>query len=244
VLLRQPNVGDSQKSVKRLERLYAIHEELRRRAPAPVSAARLAEEFGVTRRTIERDLDALRSSGVPVDADVGRTGGYRLERTRGSVVFSLGPEEVVALLLAAKVAEGMPFGGSAISATKRLLDALPASTRVGVEELRDRLRAVLPDVAPARPTVQRAVEAAVRDRLVVRIRYVDRNGETSSRAVEAHGFTGAPDGWYLIGWCRLRRAGRMFRLDRIGRATVTREVAPWRDVDEVLGWVPQQLARP
>lgn len=230
--------------MKRLERLYAIHEELRRRAPVPVSAARLAEEFGVTRRTIERDLDALRSSGVPVDADVGRTGGYRLERTRGSVVFSLGPEEVVALLLATKVAEGMPFGDAATIATKRLLDALPAPTRVGVEELRDRLRAVLPDAPRARPAVQRAVEEAVRDRRVVRLRYVDRNGEVSSRAVEAHGFTGAPDGWYLIGWCRLRRGGRIFRLDRIQRATVTREHAPWRDVDEVLGWVPQQIARP
>jgi predicted DNA-binding transcriptional regulator YafY len=230
--------------VKRLERLYALHEELRRRAPVPVSAARLAEEFGVTRRTIERDLEALRSSGVPVDADVGRTGGYRLERTRGSVVFTLGPEEVVALLLAAKVADGMPFGDAAVTATKRLLDALPASTRVGVEELRDRLRAVVPEAPRASPVVQRAVEAAVRDHLVVRIRYADRHGEVSSRAVEAHGFTGAPDGWYLIGWCRLRRAGRMFRLDRIQRATVTRERAPWRDVDEVLGWVPQQITRP
>lgn len=230
--------------MKRLERLYAIHEELRRRAPVPVSAARLAEEFGVTRRTIERDLDALRSSGVPVDADVGRIGGYRLERTTGRVVFSLSPEEVAALLLAAKVAEGMPFGAAASTATRRLLDALPESTRVRVDELRDRLRAVVPDAAAPTPAVQRAVEEAVRDRLVVRIRYVDRDGAITSRAVEAHGFTGAPDGWYLIGWCRLRHAGRIFRLDRIQRATVTREHAPWRDLDEVLGWVPQQIERP
>ena len=230
--------------MNRLERLYAISEELRRRAPASVSATRLAEEFGVARRTIERDLDALRSAGVPVDADVGRTGGYRLLPTRGRAVFSLGPEEVVALLLAAKVAEGMPFGDAAVAATKRLLDALPDSTRVGVEELRDRLRPVVPDAPRARPAVQHAVEAAVRDRSVVRIHYVDAEGASTTRAVEAHGFTGASDGWYLIGWCRLREAGRMFRLDRIRRATVTRERSPWRDVDEVLGWVPRTTTRP
>jgi len=230
--------------VNRLERLYAINEELRRRAPVPVSAARLAEEFGVTRRTIERDLESLRAAGVPVDADVGRTGGYRLSAVSGRAVFSLGPEEVVALLLAAKVAEGMPFGDAATTATKRLLDALPASTRVGVEELRERLRAVVPDAPRARPAVQRAVEAAVRDRSVVRIHYVDAGGVATTRAVEAHGFTGATDGWYLIAWCRLREGGRMFRLDRIRRATVTRERAARRDVDEVLGWVPQTIARP
>jgi predicted DNA-binding transcriptional regulator YafY len=79
---------------------------------------------------------------------------------------------------------------------------------------------------------------------VVRIHYVDAGGVATTRAVEAHGFTGATDGWYLIGWCRLRDGGRMFRLDRIRRATVTRERAARRDVDEVLGWVPQAIARP
>jgi predicted DNA-binding transcriptional regulator YafY len=230
--------------VNRLERLYAINEELRRRAPVAVSATRLAEEFGVTRRTIERDLASLRSAGVPVDADVGRAGGYRLAPTRGSAVFSLGPEEVAALLLAARATEGMPFGDAAATATKRLLDALPASTRVGVEALRDRLRAAVPGAPRARPAVQRAVEAAVRDRSVVRIRYLDAGGVSTARSVEAHGFTGAADGWYLIGWCRLRDGGRMFRLDRIQRATVTREQAPWRDLDEVLGWVPHTIVRP
>ena len=39
----------------RLERLYALAEEIRRHAPVPVSAAALAEHFSVSRRTIERD---------------------------------------------------------------------------------------------------------------------------------------------------------------------------------------------
>ena len=50
--------------MNRLERLHALTEHLRRVAPRPVSAASLADRFGVSRRTIERDLAALRNAGV------------------------------------------------------------------------------------------------------------------------------------------------------------------------------------
>jgi predicted DNA-binding transcriptional regulator YafY len=234
--------------MKRLERLYAINEELKRRAPFPVSAPTLADQFEVNRRTIERDLSALRSAGVPIDGDVGRTGGYSLAPTKGNVVFTLTPEEVVALLLATRAAAGMPFTSAATTATRRLLDALPDATRVQVDELRDRIRASESSAQRSRPVVRRvvrrAVETAVRDHVVVKLRYVDADGVTTTRAVEAHGFYGAVDGWYLVGWCRLREGGRIFRLDRIAHATVTTEQAVDRDLDEVLGWVPHDVSRP
>ncbi len=230
--------------MNRLERLYAINEVLRRHAPAPVSATTMADEFGVTKRTIERDLVALRYAGVALDADVGRTGGYRLAPSKGNAVFTLGPEEVVALLLAAKAASGMPFAAAANTATQRLLDALPVPTRVAVDELRTRIRAASVHALPVKPSVQRITEAAVRDRLVVRIKYTDAEKTETSREVEAHGFYGAADGWFLVGWCRLRSAGRIFRLDRITRMTTTKEVAPVRDLDDLLGWVPRQTQVP
>ncbi|MEM9656617.1 MAG: HTH domain-containing protein, partial [Actinomycetota bacterium] len=61
--------------MQRLERLFAINDTLRRAAPHRVSAAKLAEEFDVSRRTIERDLASLRAAGVPLYAERGRTGG-------------------------------------------------------------------------------------------------------------------------------------------------------------------------
>ncbi len=230
--------------MNRLERLYATTEELRRHAPARVRAASLADRFGVSRRTIERDLAALRSAGVAIEADVGRSGGYALLPTRGSVVLTLSPEDAVALLLAARAVGGMPFASAATVAAQRLLDALPPATRVAADSLRERIRATRVDAPPVRPAVQRAVESAVRDRLVVRIHYVDQHGVGTNRHVEAHGFYGAIDGWFLVGWCRLRDAGRIFRLDRITRAVVTTEAARARDVDEVLGWVPRPTSAP
>ncbi|MBK5224678.1 MAG: WYL domain-containing protein [Acidimicrobiia bacterium] len=39
---------------------------------------------------------------------------------------------------------------------------------------------------------------------------------------------------YIVGWCRLRDDGRVFRLDRIRSISLTAEVAPVRDLDTVL----------
>jgi predicted DNA-binding transcriptional regulator YafY len=230
--------------MNRLERLYAVAEAIRRRAPAPVSAAALAEEFGVTRRTMERDLAALRVAGVPLYGLSGRTGGQQLATTGGRVVFSLSAEEATALLLAATVAADMPYSDAARTAVGRLLDSLPDDTRVGVDELRHRLRATVGGGVRARPRVQRTVEEAVRRQVVVNLDYEDRNGARTRRSVEPVGFYGGGEAWFLIGWCRLRRDGRIFRLDRIASARLTREPAPVRDVDETLGWVPEELVTP
>jgi predicted DNA-binding transcriptional regulator YafY len=221
-----------------------VTEELRRRAPGEVSAARLAERFEVSRRTIERDLASLQEAGVPLYASMGRTGGYGLDRRTGRVAVTLSAAEVTALLLALSAAEGMPFADSAEQAAARLLDCLPAETRVHVDQLRSRLRTVPPNPPKPTPRVRMAVEEAVRRSAVVRLAYCDRHGRTSRRDVEAVGFYGGADGWYLVGWCRLRRAGRVFRLDRIINAHVTSEIVPARDVDETLGWVPTPTVMP
>lgn len=229
----------------RLDRLYAIAEELRRNAGRPVSAARLAERFEVSRRTIERDLDALRRAGLPLYAESGRRGGAVLDPGGGGrAVLSLAADEVTALLLAATAVGDIPFGGAGRQAIQRLLDALPSPTRVEVEGLRHRIRAVPGRPAAVRPAVRRAVEDAVRREVAVNLRYVDRNGALTVRTVEAHGFYGSHDGWYLVGWCLLRDGGRIFRLDRIRSARLTTRPVARRDLDDVLGWVPQPVRPP
>lgn len=229
----------------RLERLYAINEAVRRAAPRSVSAARLAEEFGVTRRTIERDLAALRSAGVPLYAEHGRNGGQRTVASPERVMVTLTVAEVTALLISLSAGgTDLPFGDAGRTATARLLDVLPDPTRVGVERLRARVRTrPAPDARP-RVRVRRMLEQGVQRSLVANIGYCDRNGQTTKRAVECVGFLHGTDGWYLIAWCRLRDAGRMFRLDRITSARLTTSRAPDRDLDATLGWVPFITATP
>ncbi len=230
--------------MNRLERLYAVAEELRRRSPQPTSAAMLAERFGVTRRTMERDLAALRDAGVPLYASPGRTGGYGVINSGGRAVFSLSAEEVTALVLAVAATEGAPFSDAGRAASQRLRDALPDASRVAVDQLVGRVRTIEAERPRAGRRVQRTLEEAVRQGRVVNIDYVDSEGAQTKRAVEAVGFYCGDDGWYLIGWCRLRDDRRLFRLDRVQRATLTRELIGDRNVDTTLGWVPGPVTTP
>src|SRR5512143_1909602 len=66
--------------MQRTERLFALAEHLRGRRTG-VTAEALAERFGVTVRTIYRDLDALRDASMPLVAERGRGGGYALDRS-------------------------------------------------------------------------------------------------------------------------------------------------------------------
>ncbi len=229
--------------MNRLERLHAVAEEVRRRAPAPVTAATLAGRFGVTRRTVERDLAALRAAGLPLRAAPGRNGGHSLDAVPGRAVLGFTAAEVTALLLALQADGGMPFSDAARSAALRLTDALPPGTREEVDALRSRLR-VVPDTQQSTPQVRRVLEEAVRRNVVVRIDYTDRHGRTTRRDVDPVGFYGANGLWSLVGWCSLRHSGRMFRLDRVRAAALTTRACTHADLDETLGWVPEQGIMP
>src|SRR4051812_46275006 len=86
--------------VKRTERLFAIAEYLRERRTG-VTAEVLAERFGVTIRTMYRDLDALRAASMPLSAERGRGGGYALDKS-----YSLPPVNFTAREAALLVALG------------------------------------------------------------------------------------------------------------------------------------------
>ena len=222
--------------MNRMDRLYAIVEELRARAPRQLQAAELADRFEVSARTIERDILALQEAGVPIWSQRGPRGGYALDPRRTLPPLNLTAEEAVALATALAASGPMPFADAIRSARMKLGAVMATSEATQAEILAGRIR-----VAPAPDTAQdamRAIEEAVMRRVVVRLRYEDRNGTDTDREVEAHGLFSSHHGqkhdWYLIGWCRMRNDGRVFRLDRIREATVTDEAIPDRDVDDVL----------
>ncbi|MER6878459.1 HTH domain-containing protein, partial [Amycolatopsis sp. NPDC000673] len=95
--------------MNRTDRLYALVEELRAVAPRTRTAAWLAARFEVSVRTIERDLGALRETGVPIWTETGRTGGYGLDRERTLPPLTLTPEEAIAITVALRSAAGSPF---------------------------------------------------------------------------------------------------------------------------------------
>jgi predicted DNA-binding transcriptional regulator YafY len=218
--------------MNRTDRLYAIVEELRARAPRTLRAQQIAERFEVSVRTVERDILSLQEAGVPIWAQRGPRGGYALDPRRTLPPLNLTAEEAAALATALAAVGPMPFADAARSARLKLAAVMTSADAAGAGVLADRIRVAPREIAPL--PIMRAIEEAVSHRVVIELNYEDRTGAMTQRAVEAHGLFSSQSGWYLIGWCRMRDGGRVFRLDRIKNAEATDEPIPERDVDDVL----------
>ncbi|MFD8979766.1 helix-turn-helix transcriptional regulator [Streptomyces sp. NPDC059564] len=201
--------------MNRTDRLYALVEELRAVAPRPRSAPWLARRFEVSVRTVERDLEALRQSGLPIRSDSGRAGGYSLDRDRTLPPVTLSATEALAVSVALRTAASTPFAAAAHRAGQKVLAVLPAEVRQREEALA-RLVYRVGDHAPGQSgkLSEMIVEAVVSGH-VLHLTYTDRAGAATTRDVEPLGLLWGPSGWYLAAWCRLRSAVRGFQLDRI-----------------------------
>jgi predicted DNA-binding transcriptional regulator YafY len=225
--------------VNRTDRLYAMVEMLRASAPRPVSGRRMAERFEVSVRTVERDISALQQSGVPIYAEPGRTGGYVLDRSATLPPLNMTPEEATAIAVALAHTSDSPFAPASRTALAKVLQAMSAQQSAAARDLVGRVRLMdrTDDVAPRGRAARTVTESVVR-RLVVEIGYADKAGTVSRRQVEPVGLLSGDNGWYLIGWCRLRDDGRAFRIDRVTSATLTTEPAPPRAIEDLVAAAP------
>ncbi|WP_184290907.1 helix-turn-helix transcriptional regulator [Nocardiopsis algeriensis] len=225
--------------MKRAERLHALSEMLRRSGSRGCTAERLAEEFGVSVRTVKRDLAALENSGAPIWSRPGPGGGYGLVARGTLPPVSLTPVQAVALLAAVSAAPDAPYADLASAGVRKIMDVLDPRTRAKAEELAGR---VWVDAPPPPRAIRSALEEAMAEQRVVRIRYISRDGDRTTRDVEPVMFASANGHWYLIGWCRLRSGMRWFLVSRIEHASVTRVACSGHGIDEV--GVPPATARP
>lgn len=229
--------------MNRTDRLYALVEELRARAPRPMRASELATRFEVSTRTIERDLLALQEAGVPIWAQPGPGGGYSLNPDTTLPPLNLTPEEAVALATALAALPAMPFAAAGQSALGKLAAVMAAAPRDTAARLAARIRVTPLAEQPASP-VWETVRHALLQPEALQITYRDRSGAETVRTVEPAGLLGTGTGWYLAAWCRLRQGPRTFRLDRIAHATRTGEPIAAPDLDALLAELPHDLAVP
>jgi predicted DNA-binding transcriptional regulator YafY len=213
--------------MNRTDRLMAIVLLLRSRRK--LTAQRLAEIFEVSTRTIYRDIDALCQAKVPVVAESGPDGGYSLLDTYSlpPIMFTL--DEAVALFLGGSFVahcQGTPFQEAIKTALIKIEDILPAalrgSVRLSAESiLFDVVRGT--DWAVAREAFA-TINEAIRERKCVRLLYHSlRRDALTERVVSPYGliYDNQNGAWYLVGYCHLRDAQRMFHLSRIERVSRT-----------------------
>lgn len=209
----------------------AIVRTLRRNGTSTVDA--LAQEVGVSRRTILRDIGALRDEGYVIHSDVGRGGGLQLDPQSLQTTAKLSVPEVFALLIsvaAMRAAGNLPFSALADAGLAKIEKALPADK---VKDLRAFLGCLhvgqlsplqdLSDVGAMDPELLRTFEAAFLGRQFIRFDYRDAKGRQTQREVEPQAMLILPPLWYLVGWDPMREEFRHFRMDRISNPEAVAE---------------------
>lgn len=180
------------------------------------TSAVLADRFGVSRRTILRDLDSLAGIGVPVVATPGRSGGVRIRDGYWMPPLHLNAEEATALLLALDhlgPPDSSPLGSAHVSAREKLLATIRPATMVDVRRNLGHLR-VTPDHLLPDPDLVARFRRAVAGQRWCHVVYETTNGP-SERTILPKLVSASGGRWYVSALDALRHARRVFRIDRV-----------------------------
>jgi predicted DNA-binding transcriptional regulator YafY len=198
---------------KRISRLTAILTQLQ--AKSRLTATSLAEKFGVSKRTIYRDIRALEKAGVPILTEEGK--GYTLVEGYRMPPIMFTEKQANALILAEQLvlknrdASLVKDYSEAIDKIKSILkytskdkaNLLGRRTQYDQISYQERNSNVLSDL-----------QNALTNYTLVEMSYTDKEGKVTSRLIEPFALL-STENWYLIAKCRLREGFRFFRLDRI-----------------------------
>ncbi|MFC4561850.1 helix-turn-helix transcriptional regulator [Nocardiopsis mangrovi] len=194
-----------------------------------MTAARLAEELEVSERTIYRDVEALSAAGVPVYADRGSGGGYRLlDGYRTRLTGMTGGEAETLFLTGVPGAAGdLGLGAEMAVAHLKLLAALPEELRERAERVRSRFHLDAtawwrePDDTPHLAELA----AAVWEQRTVEVAYRRFDGTQVQRTLDPLGIVLKAGAWYVLARPHARSGHhadvRTFRVSRIRELGVT-----------------------
>jgi len=208
--------------MQKKSRLFAIAEALRARRTG-VTAQQLADRFGVTLRTIYRDLESLQDAGMPIRADRGRGGGYALDTNYQLPPINFTAREAALLVALSRLAieqRLMPFPRAIERAADKVRAALTTSAQRELLALIGQLQLVGVPALPIPAAVRDAIEMAWFESRALRIVYAKSTYQQSPRLVRIRNLVF--DRQVTLLNCVDLETGqdRQFRLDRIRSATV------------------------
>lgn len=215
----------SEGEMRRAERLFEIV-QLLRRTRGPISGQTIANELGVSKRSIYRDIAALLNQGVPIRGEAGV--GYVLEQGFDMPPLMLTSDELDAAVLGAHwvASRGEPeLAKAALNLISKIEVMIP-------ERLRPHILEPSTSIAPV-PAVEEAVKSssirdAIRKRQKIFLKYRDSNHAESERVVWPVLLGYRDAGRILAAWCELRQSFRYFRTDRMTSAIVLPDRIPER----------------
>ncbi|MDD9267706.1 helix-turn-helix transcriptional regulator [Paenibacillus sp. GCM10023248] len=205
----------------------------------------LAEEFGVSERTMHRDLQELSEMGMPLYTEFGPHGGYRLLKKRMLPPILFTEQEAVAMFFAFQSLQfygALPFAAESASALKKFYHYLPTDTRARIDALQDRVSFWTPSRTQSSPFLEQLLEASI-DGAALRIAYSSKEGITE-RTIQPIGIYSSNGYWYVPAFCFQKDRMLLFRADRIQSLEPAGEDHPAKDLKHltILDWLTNDQA--
>jgi predicted DNA-binding transcriptional regulator YafY len=231
----------------------AIVRSLRRNGTSTI--AELAQDVGASRRTVLRDISALRDEGFVIHSEPGRGGGLQLDPQSIQTTARLSVAEVFALLISVasmRAAGNLPFSGLADAGLAKIEKALPPDKVRDLRRFLDCLyvgtlapQVNLSDMGEMDPALLPEFETAFLQKRHLQFQYRDAKGTRTCRTVEPQAMLILPPLWYLVAWDPAREDFRHFRMDRISEpacvqdTTFRRRHVPFEDHVNPIGKPPR-----
>jgi predicted DNA-binding transcriptional regulator YafY len=183
---------------------------------------KLAEKFGLSVRTVYRDVKALNEIGVPVSYEPNK--GYHI--TQG---FFLPPllfttEEANALILLQTLANrftDQSIAKHSHSALNKIKAVLRSYDKETADQMSTQINIYVPEEEKTATAHLATLQQAIAQKHILNIKYTDNKGSHTERDIESVGLVFYTYQWHLIAWCWLRNEYRDFKVKTIVRLTDT-----------------------
>ncbi|MFC5448155.1 helix-turn-helix transcriptional regulator [Paenibacillus aestuarii] len=191
----------------------------------------MADEFGVSERTMHRDLQELSEMGMPLYTEFGPHGGYRVLKKRMLPPILFSEQEAVAMFFAFQSLQyyrALPFEAETASALNKFYHYLPADAKAKIDAMKDRVVFWTPYRTTSSPYLQQIMEAALEGK-ALNIDYASKNG-ARPRVIQPIGLYANQGYWYMPAYCFEREKNLLFRCDRILALAPAEDSHPVREI--------------
>ncbi len=214
--------------MNRIDRLMGILTTLQ--SHKFVTAEKIAGKFGISIRTVYRDIRALDEIGIPVSFENNK--GYFVVQGYFLPPVSLTSDEANALILVASLADRFTdrsIAKHSDSALQKIRAILRSGDKEKTEQLSERIKVWNPTAAGNNYLSE--IQQSISNKFIVSLDYTDTKGQKTSREVEPIGMIYYTDQWHLIAWCWKRNDYRDFKAKQIGRLQLTQK--PFQKKDHI-----------
>lgn len=200
--------------MNRIDRLMGIMTTLQAKKYA--TAEFIAEKYGISSRTVYRDIKALGEIGIPVSFEQHK--GYFIVQGYFLPPVSFTTEEANAMVLMEAITA--KFGDHSIrqhyeQAMNKIKAVLRPSEKEKIDHLQSQIKVYMRPGESNSTEYLSVIQSAITAKQVLHITYRNNMAEESNRETEPIGLTFYSGYWHMIAWCHKRNAYRDFKVSHI-----------------------------